>query len=176
MIPDFLNIMYLKTGNDVQRKVYHLLNEHQLLEILAVYNPVFVGTIPIEINIDNSDIDIIGETNDFVKAKLYLTEHFSHYPTFEIKSLNINHEDCLICNFIIDSFEVEIYLENKNSLQQNAYRHLLIEAALLEKFGESFRNEIIRLKKHGYKTEPAFAKLLGLKGNPYEALLHYKIA
>ncbi|HRF37192.1 MAG TPA: DUF4269 domain-containing protein, partial [Saprospiraceae bacterium] len=54
---------------------------------------------------------------------------------------------------------------------QNAYRHLLIEARLLEERGPEFRQQIIELKQQGVKTEPAFARLLGLEGDAYEALL-----
>jgi hypothetical protein len=43
---------------------------------------------------------------------------------------------------------------------------------LLRRGGETFRQEIIRLKQAGYKTEPAFALLLGLDDHdPYAALL-----
>ncbi len=39
---------------------------------------------------------------------------------------------------------------------------------------KAFRQEIIALKKQGYKTEPAFAMALGLKGDPYyKELLNY---
>ncbi len=48
---------------------------------------------------------------------------------------------------------------------------MLIEYKLLLEKGEEFRKEIISLKKQGYKTEPAFAKLLGVEGNAYEGLL-----
>lgn len=48
---------------------------------------------------------------------------------------------------------------------------MLIEYKILEQQGEEFRKEILELKERGYKTEPAFALLLGLQGNPYEALL-----
>ncbi len=52
---------------------------------------------------------------------------------------------------------------------------MLIDAKLLKKFDASFKNKIIELKKNGYKTEPAFAKVLELKGNPYLALLEYEV-
>jgi hypothetical protein len=41
---------------------------------------------------------------------------------------------------------------------------------LLEK-GEAFRSQIVELKRQGMKTEPAFALLLGLEGDPYLELL-----
>lgn len=172
---DFLTIDYLEHGNEIQQNVFHLLRNHQILEKLDTYKPIVVGTIPIEINIENSDIDIIGETSNFEKATNHLTESFSHYLEFKIDQLTNNNETCLTCNFRIDAFEIEIYLENKIPTEQNAYRHMLIEAKLLEKFDESFKNKVIELKKNGYKTEPAFAKVLELKGNPYLALLEYEV-
>ena len=172
---DFLTIDYLEYGNEIQHNVFHLLRNHQILEKLDEYKPIVVGTIPIEINIENSDIDIIGETSNFEKATNHLTENFSHHIEFKIDQLTNNNEICLTCNFRIDTFEIEIYLENKIPTEQNAYQHMLIEAKLLEKFDESFKNKIIELKKNGYKTEPAFAKVLELKGNPYLALLEYEV-
>lgn len=52
---------------------------------------------------------------------------------------------------------------------------MVIEHEILKSRDEEFRLEIIKLKQNGYKTEPAFAHLLGLKGDPYIALLEYKI-
>jgi hypothetical protein len=37
--------------------------------------------------------------------------------------------------------------------------------------GESARKQIIKLKKLGLKTEPAFAKYFNLKGDPFDELL-----
>ena len=51
---------------------------------------------------------------------------------------------------------------------------MIIEAEILEEKGEDFRQKIIELKKSGIKTEPAFAQLLNLKGDPYEALINFK--
>ncbi|MBL1705198.1 DUF4269 domain-containing protein [Klebsiella pneumoniae] len=33
------------------------------------------------------------------------------------------------------------------------------------------REEILRLKENGLKTEPAFAQVLNINGDPYEALI-----
>lgn len=45
---------------------------------------------------------------------------------------------------------------------------MLIEYKLLNLYGERFREEVIRLNKEDMKTEPTFAKILNLNGNPYE--------
>ncbi len=50
---------------------------------------------------------------------------------------------------------------------------MIKEYEILEKEGEEFRKQIINLKEKGWKTEPAFAKLLGLKEDPYLELLNY---
>ncbi|MNK30599.1 hypothetical protein D3C87_490190 [compost metagenome] len=53
---------------------------------------------------------------------------------------------------------------------------MLIEHQILQEKGEDFRLKIIALKRNGYKTEPAFAKLLNLQGNPYLDLLKYEVS
>jgi hypothetical protein len=55
--------------------------------------------------------------------------------------------------------------------RQNGFRHLLVEAAVLAAGGEQWRRAVRRLKQQGLKTEPAFANLLRLSGDPYVALL-----
>ncbi|MFQ5796001.1 MAG: DUF4269 domain-containing protein, partial [Candidatus Bipolaricaulia bacterium] len=54
---------------------------------------------------------------------------------------------------------------------QNAYRHMAVEARLLAIGGEQARQEIRRLKRTGLKTEPAFACYFNLEGDPYQVLL-----
>ncbi|GKT33655.1 Protein of unknown function DUF4269 like protein, partial [Aduncisulcus paluster] len=57
--------------------------------------------------------------------------------------------------------------------KQNAYRHMVIEHRLLtleSDKAEILKEKITELKSGGTKTEPAFAMLLGLQGNPYQAL------
>jgi len=166
---NFLDISYLKSGNERQQKAYQVLTHNQILEKLSPYHPILVGTIPINIDIENSDLDIICEVSDknaFIES---LNKLFGAEKDFILaKSARF---DAIKANFIVDTFEIEIFGQNISPVQQNAYRHMLIEHKLLLEKGERFREEIISLKKQGYKTEPAFAKLLGLEGNPYRELL-----
>ncbi|RYG19529.1 MAG: DUF4269 domain-containing protein, partial [Chitinophagaceae bacterium] len=56
---NFLKIDYLKDGNERQKSAYNTLVDYQIIEILADYNPILTGTIPINIDIDTSDLDIV---------------------------------------------------------------------------------------------------------------------
>jgi hypothetical protein len=166
---DFLDITYLKLGNKKQQKVYQLLVGNKIMEKLSTYTPIFVGTIPLNIDIETSDIDIIcyvRDNNQFIEA---LVSYFQNMKEFRvIKNTSFNS---IKANFYIEDFEFEIFGQDLESLQQNAYQHMIIEHRLLIEKGEKFRQEIIELKRQGLKTEPAFAKLLGLNGNPYQELL-----
>jgi hypothetical protein len=73
---------------------------------------------------------------------------------------------------MLEEFPIEIFGQNKPTIEQNAYRHMIAEYKILEEKGEEFKQKIIELKKQGIKTEPAFGMLLGLE-NPYEDLLKF---
>jgi hypothetical protein len=166
---NFLDISYLQFGNEKQIKAYHVLTDHQVLEKLSAYHPILVGTIPINIDIENSDMDIICEILDKNEFINQLNRSFGSEKHFIITESP--KFDAIKASFLMEGFEIEIFGQNIPTTQQNAYRHMLIEYKLVLKKGEEFRKEIIDLKQQGYKTEPAFAKLLGLKGNAYEELL-----
>ena len=171
---DFLTLDYLLKGNQKQKRVHELLTSTQLFETLRDFNPVLVGTIPIRIDIELSDIDILIEAEPtlFLEfAKQYLTHH--QQATFYVK--DFQHKSACVYQFKLQEFQVEIFAQNLPVTQQYAYRHLVIENKILLTKDEAFRNEIIRLKRQGLKTEPAFAQALGLSGNPYESLLHYPV-
>lgn len=170
----FKNISYLQKGNPKQQIVYTLLNEFKIIEILKAYKPLVVGTIPIEIDLPESDVDIILETNDFYELEKFLIQNFNHFQNFEIQQKTDKNQTILVCNFIINEIPFEIYAENKPTHLQNGFLHMIKEHQILQKHGKEFQNQIIQLKKQGHKTEPAFAKLLNLPGNPYKTLLHYQ--
>jgi len=170
----FDTINYLKVGNPKQIKAYEVLTKNNVFSKLAEFHPIFVGTIPINIDIGNSDLDVIcywKNKNDFIdKIKI----QFSDEQHFSLKEIEIDSAPTVIANFILDGFEIEIFGQNIPVKQQNAYRHMIIEHQILLEKGEEFRQKIIQLKKDGYKTEPAFGLLLGLNEDPYLELLNYK--
>ncbi len=168
MYKNWEDISYLKYGNKRQRKAFNCLNKIKILDVLNEYNAVLVGTIPVEIDINTSDLDIICEINDFRKFEERLVFNFDEHKGFKI---NYEKDNIIVCNFSVDNLEIEVYATDIPICKQNAYRHMLIEYRLLNYYGFQFKNKVIELKKQGLKTEPAFAKLLNLSGNAYQELL-----
>lgn len=175
---DFRSLDYLQKGNSKQRAAYQCLKQARIFEGLHAFDPILVGTIPIEIDLPNSDLDIIcyypsaAQVSTF---RLLLLEQFAHYSNFTLQTGTTRQGAAIWVNFDLDSFEVEIFGQNIPVTEQHAYRHLCIEAALLEHYGADFRMAVLELKRRGVKTEPAFAQVLGLSGDPYEALLEVKL-
>lgn len=168
---DFTKIDYLKSGNEKQKKAYEVLTKYQVFDRLKSYSPILAGTIPIEIDIEESDLDIICEVKDEDEFEKLLSNFF---PETEIKTerISIKGEDSIVFNFKLDEFPIEIFGQNIPTTEQNAYRHMMAEYKILKEKGEDFKQKIIELKKKGIKTEPAFGMLLNLE-NPYEDLLKF---
>ena len=168
---NFKDISYLRKGSNKQKECYKILTKINIFNILKDYMPILVGTIPLNIDIENSDLDIVCQVDDFEIFENILFDNFSKYENFRIK---YKEKNTIVCNFIVANMEIEIYASNEQSHKTNGYRHMIIEYKLLNLYGEKFRDSVIKLKKEGIKTEPAFAKILNLNGNPYEELLKYK--
>ena len=142
-------------------------------KLLVSWTPILAGTIPIGISVPGSDLDVIcfskspKDVPDFIlkyKDKLH--------PDLKIESVrypNKNFNTSLI-EMCFEGLPVEVYVDTLPTDQQNAFRHMLIEALLLE-LRQDLRAEVIRLKNQRLKTEPSFGIALGLceKGRENES-------
>lgn len=172
---DFTNISYLKTGNQKQQLAFEVLTKYKILESLSDFDPILVGTIPINLDIENSDLDVICYWTNKSHFIEQIKSLFEKETNFNIKEIVIDNQNSVVVNFNIDVFEIEIFGQNIPTKHQNGYKHMIIEDKILRYRDENFRLEIIKLKEKGLKTEPAFGLLLGLKGNIYKELLDFKI-
>ena len=170
---DFTTIAYLKTGSTVQQQVYQILTTHDILGGLQDYNPVVVGTFPLDIAIETSDIDIACSCKDIAAFQTKVRAHFKQYTGFTDLVFTLRTEQTYVANFVLDHVPIEIFAQTIPVREQYGYRHMLIEHAILLEQGDEFKAQVIAHKRAGLKTEPAFATLLGLIGDPYESLLTY---
>lgn len=159
---NYLDISYLAQVNCRQRFAHRVLCENLILEVLEDYSPIVVGTIPIDIDIASSDVDIICEVSDFKTFHILMESNFSRFVSYNYEFDELKY----VVNFSIEGLVLEIYAEDKPTPKQHAYLHMIIEERLLRILGKDFKKRIVELKLQGYKTEPAFGILLSLD-NPY---------
>lgn len=171
---NFKNIEYLLNGYYRQQQAYFTLSENSILSQLKHYDPILVGTIPINIAIETSDLDIICCFEDKQEFKNSITDSFSNEKNFKIREYQNLDTSAIVSNFYVGDFEIELFGQQVPTTKQMAYRHLIVEHKILLQHGEIFRQLIIELKKQGCKTEPAFAIALGIKGDPYMELLKFE--
>lgn len=168
---DWMNITYLREGTARQREAYHALMTLGIFEHLQAYSPVLAGTIPLDIDVPDSDLDIICEVHDLDAFERLIRECFSLYDDFRMRHYDVRGVASVVANFYAEGFMIEVFGLPYPVEAQNAYRHMVVEARLLALGGEKTKQAIRSLKQEGIKTEPAFAQYFGLVGDPYEAML-----
>lgn len=172
---DFHTLDYLRAGNVRQKRAYEVLRKHRVFSLLEEFTPFLAGTIPIEIDTEGSDLDILCCYQDGNFFTTVLQEAFSNYDSFHCKSKKVQGYETIIATFELEGLTLEIFGQNIPVEEQYGYRHMLIEYRLLKTYGNQLRDEVIQLKKTGMKTEPAFAKALQLRGNAYQVLLELDV-
>lgn len=165
---------YLKTGSASQQMYFEIIRRSRVFISLNKYSPVLVGTIPLNIDVPGSDIDIICYVRNFEEFLNELKRSYSLFEKFTIRQKKLHDIPSLICRFMFSGKMIEIVGQDVPVEEQIAYRHMLNEYQILECFGEEFKKKIIELRLAGMKTEPAFAHLLGLEGDSYLAILNYR--
>ncbi len=171
MPKDWFNCAYLRQGSPRQQAAYAALEDLKVFTHLHPYSPVLTGTIPLDIDTVNSDLDIICEARDLPAFEVHVNNTFGRYENFRCQQTVISRAPSVVAQFRYDGFVVEVFGQPQPVTRQNAYRHMLVEARLLSIGGDEARRAIRQMKQGGMKTEPAFATYFCLEGDPYQVLL-----
>ncbi|WP_434054298.1 MAG: DUF4269 domain-containing protein [Roseibium sp.] len=147
-----------------------VLNQLDLPRSLAEFDPVVIGTPPLGIATDSSDIDIACSASDFDRFARVANRAFGSMHSFSIRTTDHLPEPAIIASFFACEWEIEVFCQQIATAHQWGVRHFRIEEKLLALRPE-LRERIVELKQGGMKTEPVFARVLDLVGDPYEALL-----
>jgi len=165
------DIVHLKLGSDRQRDAYQALVELDLFAVLADYDPILAGSIPLGIATAESDLDVICFADDLDACARMLEAVYGDEEEFSLTRKEKNGLPTLICRFHFRRFAVEVFAQPRPIEEQNAYRHMVAEARLLREGGDDAFQAIRQLKREGMKTEPAFGEYFCLEGDPYQVLL-----
>ena len=169
-LPDFRRLDYLAGGSADQRHVWSLLCRHDPFAALAPLDWALAGTFPLDIQVPGSDLDILVAVEEPAALAQRLPGLYGHLPGYTQHIGQFADGPALVAGFMLENVPVEIFAQARPVERQMAWRHMLVEARLLATFPDS-RAAIRSLKQAGMKTEPAFAALFGLQGDPYQALL-----
>lgn len=168
---NWADISYLQTGTPRQQAAYTTLHTLELFPRLRSYSPVLAGTVPLDIDTPESDLDIICEARDLSAFERDISAAFGTQTRFTLVRKAIGSTESVVARFRHNDFLLELFGQPRPVKQQNAYRHMLVESRLLAIGGDPARQAIREMKRTGMKTEPAFAAYFNLKGDPYQVLL-----
>lgn len=142
----------------------------RLLDLLHAYDPRVAGTPPLGVDLPASDIDVLCHAPDALAFTRTAWEALAGMTAFTIHQWT-GDERPVIATFSAHGWCFEIFASIQPVSEQAGWRHFVVEQRLLALGGEPFRGNIMRHRRAGLKTEPAFAAALHLKGDPYRALL-----
>jgi hypothetical protein len=141
-----------------------------VMRTLAEFDPHLTGTLPLGLDLPTSDLDILchaAEPDVFVVS---LWAAFSGETDFSLRQWIVPDRPA-IASFTANGWPFQVFGQEKPVREQNGWRHFIVERRLLRLGGPTFRAAIMRERSRGAKTEPAFATVLRLTGDPYVALL-----
>ena len=141
-----------------------------LLDTLTDFDPVVIGTPPLGIATDKSDIDIACSASNLDVFAKFAKQQFAHYQDFQLRDIDHLNEPASVVTFKALDWEFELFCQTLKTAEQWGVRHFIVEQRLLN-LCPQLVEDITRLKEGGIKTEPAFAQVLALDGDPYEAVL-----
>ena len=172
---------YLAHGNERQRSAHALLTAGVWDELAAqCADMALVSTLAIGLDRPGSDLDILCQHPDPAAfAATFADQDWQASHKGENIWLLERTFACLDQSCAVSgsdkseaSWPLELYVTPAPIETLNGWRHLTLMAALLERFGDAFYREVLRLRlEEGLKGEAAMCRLLGLAGDPYEALL-----
>lgn len=169
---DLYDISYLEKGSPRQRRAFQALRESAVFARLAANDGsvALVGSLPIDMALADSDIDLVTCIDDLRAAAVRDRELFGAYEGFQSsRGVGLGGQFQLT-QFRHSGESFEIFTQTTPIPRQNAVVHLLVEARLLGMSGSAFRDRVMRAREAGLKTEPAFGACLGLE-DPLRELL-----
>ena len=177
--PNWRRLDYLAHGNPRQRSAHALLTAGVWDELGAqCADLALVSTLAIGLDRPGSDLDILCQHPDpaefaatFAEQGWQASDKGDNIWLLE-RTFSCLDQHCADCDQSEASWPLELYVTPAPIETLNGWRHLTLMAALLERFGDAFYRDVLRLRlEEGLKGEAAMCRLLGLAGDPYEALL-----
>lgn len=146
-----------------------------VMERLKPFDPRVVGTLPLDLAVPGSDIDIVCHAFDPDAFAEIIWTHYRSAADFALYRWTSDTRP-VIARFMWDGWPFELFGDHRPVDRQPGWIHFDVERRLLALDDGRLRRAVSRLRAGGLKTEPAFAAVLGISGDPYRGLLELAAA
>ncbi|HLZ70762.1 MAG TPA: DUF4269 domain-containing protein [Dehalococcoidia bacterium] len=129
----FLTIDYLREGTPRQQAAHAAMARLGVLERLATYAPLLAGTIPLDVDTPDSDLDLLCQVpeHEFAAFEAVARAAFGRCDGFAVHRAEHQELPSAIVRFRAEGFAFELFGQPLPARQQQGFRHLLAEARLL---------------------------------------------
>lgn len=141
-----------------------------LLEELRGFDPRVVGTLPLDLSIPTSDIDVVCHVTDAAVFAEILWRRYRSCDRFALHQWRSSPRP-VVARFDWGGWPFEVFGDPRPVDQQEGWLHFEIERRLLALDDGRLRRAVAGRRDRGMKTEPAFTAVLGIAGDPYAGLL-----
>jgi Domain of unknown function (DUF4269) len=141
-----------------------------IMRVLVEFDPHLAGTLPLGVDLPTSDLDILCHAPEPEYFAAVVWTAFSGETGFSLRQW-LTVDGPVIAAFVAHGWSFEVFGQIKPVNEQNGWRHFIAERRLLRLGGSAFRAAVKNERLRGSKTEPAFASVLKLDGDPYLAIL-----
>ena len=142
-----------------------------VLEALAGFDPYVTGTPVLGLDLPASDIDVLCHAPDQDAFEVAVRAAFGARDGFSARRWDDGAAPAVVAVFAAHGWAFEVFGQALPVAEQVGWRHFAVERRLLALGGAALRGAVLRRRRAGLKTEPAFADVLRLAGDPYQALL-----
>ncbi|WP_454630923.1 DUF4269 domain-containing protein [Bradyrhizobium cenepequi] len=141
-----------------------------MLEVLGAFDPRVVGTLPLGLSVPGSDIDVICHALDPTAFAQAIWKQYQSCDGFLLYQW-LSSTRPVVARFEWGGWPFEVFGDPRPVKQPHGWLHFEIEKRLLDLDDGRLRKAVLLQRSLGIKTEPAFAAVLGIAGDPYRGLL-----
>lgn len=154
------------------RRALAVIRQAGVLDALEAYDPVVVGTFPLGLDREGSDVDVLCHADDLQRFIDHATAAFGDHEQFgSHRFVPRDGHEAAVVRFAVDEVPIEVFAQPVPTTDQHGYRHLQVERRVLALGGERLATKLRASRAPGASVEAAFAEVLGLTGDPFEAVL-----
>lgn len=165
----------IRDGSPRQMRAYSVVFDELMVFLhMKPYKPVWVGSYPLGIDAETSDINILLEPEQLRVFLVDVRKHYGHHDDFKLVWKAINKTPTIVARFQVKGFWVDMFAQCRPLNEQDAFVQMLMTARLLAIGGDEACEGIRQNKTNGQNTPDAIMAYFNIEtDNAQQKLLDY---